>query len=162
MNINIINLPIGFEKEWNTEHINKYLKELIVVSDNKYTSLLNKLLDNKKNLNVVVDKEMNNGYIFTNNEYKNIEKEKIADRSMEKLNKELNKMLEEVLNSDEIFCEKNIETQKNLINDKYDEYTKNINIQKIVQKYIIDIYDSTKNVANEYLLEYRKMNKEGF
>jgi len=162
LNINIINLPIGFEKEWNTEHINKYLKELIVVSDNKYTSLLNKLLDNKKNLNVLVDKEMNNGYIFTNDEYKNIEKEKIADRSMEKLNKELNKMLEEVLQSDEIFCEKNIETHKNLINDKYSEYIKNISIQKIVQKYIIDIYDATKNVANEYLIEYRKKNKEGF
>lgn len=162
VNINIINLPISFETDWNTDHMNKYLKELIIVSDNKYTSLLYKILDNKKNLNVIVDKDINNGYIFSNNEYKNIDKEEIADMSMEKLNKELNKMLEEVLQSDEIFCEKNIEVHKNLINDKYSEYIKNINIQKIVQKYIIDIYDATKNVANEYLIEYRKKNKDGF
>jgi hypothetical protein len=162
VNINIINLPISFETDWNTDHMNKYLKELIIVSDNKYTSLLYKILDNKKNLNVIVDKDIDNGYIFTENEYKNIDKEEIADMSMEKLNKELNKMLEEVLQSDEIFCEKNIETHKNLINDKYSEYIKNISIQKIVQKYIIDIYDATKNVANEYLIEYRKKNKEGF
>jgi len=162
LNINIISLPIGFEKDWDTEHINKYLKELIVVSDNKYTSLLTKILDNKTNLNVILDKELDNGYIFSNNEYKNVEKQEIVDKSMEKLNKELNRMLGEILDSDEIFCMKSIESQKTLINDKYSEYTKNSSIQKIVQKYIIDIYDATKNVANDYLIEYKKINKEGF
>lgn len=162
LNINIISLPVGFEKDWNTEHINKYLKELIVVSDNKYTSLLTKILDNKTNLNVILDKELDNGYIFSDNEYKNIEKQEIVDKSMEKLNKELNRMLGEILDSDEIFCMKSIESQKTLINDKYSEYTKNSSIQKIVQKYIIDIYDATKNVANDYLIEYKKINKEGF
>jgi hypothetical protein len=162
LNINIISLPIGFEKDWDTEHINKYLKELIVVSDNKYTSLLTKILDNKTNLNVILDKELDNGYIFSDNEYKNIEKQEIVDKSMEKLNKELNRMLGEILDSDEIFCMKSIESQKTLINDKYSEYTKNSSIQKIVQKYIIDIYDATKNVANDYLIEYKKINKEGF
>jgi len=162
VNINIINLPVSFDKDWNTEHMNKYLKELIVVSDNKYTSLLGKILDNKKNLNVIFDKEMDNGYIFSENQYKNVEKQEIVDKSMEKLNKELNKMLEEVVESKDILCEKNMEVHKNLINDKYSEYVTNMNIQKIVQKYIIDIYDTTKNVASEYLLEYRKVNKEGF
>ena len=57
---------------------------------------------------------------------------------------------------------KNIEIHKNLINDKYSEYIKNISIQKIFQKYIIDIYDAIKNVANECLIEYRKENKDGF
>lgn len=161
-NINIINLPIGFEKDWNTEHMNKYLKELIVVSDNKYTSLLYKILNNKKNLNVIFDKEMDQGLIFTENEYKNIEKQEIVNMSMEKLNKELNRMIDDVLNSDEIFCLKSIESHKDLINNKYSEYTQNEVIQKIVQKYIIGIYDNTKNNANEYLIEYNKMQQEGF
>lgn len=161
-NINIINLPIGFEKDWNTEHMNKYLKELIVVSDNKYTSLLYKILNNKKNLNVIFDKEMDQGLIFTENEYKNIEKQEIVNMSMEKLHKELNRMIDDVLNSDEIFCSKSIESHKDLINNKYSEYTKNEVIQKIVQKYIIGIYDNTKNNANEYLIEYNKMQQEGF
>jgi hypothetical protein len=161
-NINIINLPIGFEKDWNTEHMNNYLKELIVVSDNKYTSLLYKILNNKKNLNVIFDKEMDQGLIFTENEYKNIEKQEIVNMSMEKLHKELNRMIDDVLNSDEIFCLKSIESHKDLINNKYSEYTHNEAIQKIVQKYIIGIYDNTKNNANEYLIEYNKMQQEGF
>ena len=161
-NINIINLPIGFEKDWSTEHMNKYLKELIVVSDNKYTALLYKILNNKKNLNVIFDKEMDEGLIFTENEYKNIEKQEIVNMSMEKLNKELNRMIDDVLKSDEIFCLKSIETHKDLINNKYSEYTQNEAIQKIVQKYIIGIYDNTKNNANEYLIEYNKMQQEGF
>lgn len=161
-NINIINLPVGFEKDWNTDYMNDYLKELIVVSDNKYTSLLNKILNNTKNLNVIFDKEMNEGLIFTENEYKNIERQEIVKMSMEKLNKELNRMIEEILNNDEIFCLKSIESHKDLINNKYIEYTQSETIQKIVQKYIIGIYDNTKNKANEYLIEYNKIQMEGF
>jgi hypothetical protein len=160
--INIINLPVGFEKEWNTDHMNNYLKQLIVVSDNKYTSLLTKILDNKQNLNVICDKEIEDGYVFRNNEYENVEKKEIVDKSMEKLNKELNRMLQDVIENSELFTDKSAETHKNIINDKYNEYTTNTGIQKIVQKYIIDIYDATKNVANDYLIEHRKVNKEGF
>jgi len=57
---------------------------------------------------------------------------------------------------------KSIESHKDLINNKYSEYTHNEAIQKIVQKYIIGIYDNTKNNANEYLIEYNKMQQEGF
>jgi hypothetical protein len=105
---------------------------------------------------------MNEGLIFTENEYKNIERQEIVKMSMEKLNKELNRMIEEILNNDEIFCLKSIESHKDLINNKYIEYTQSETIQKIVQKYIIGIYDNTKNKANEYLIEYNKIQMEGF
>lgn len=162
ININIINLPIGFDKDWTTEHIDKYLKGIIVLSDNKYTSLLCKILDNKENLNVIVDKEINEGKVYSNSEYKNVEKKEIADISMQKLNQELIRILGELASSENYFSEKTIEEHQNLINKKYNEYVQNSNMQKRVQDHIINIYDSTKNVAKEHLMEYMRQKKEGY
>ena len=162
ININIINLPIGFDKDWTTEHIDKYLKGIIVLSDNKYTSLLCKILDNKENLNVIVDKEITEGKVYSNSEYKNVEKKEIADISMQKLNQELIRILGEMASSENYFSEKTIEEHQNLINNKYNEYVQNSNMQKRVQDHIINIYDSTKNVAKEHLMEYMRQKKEGY
>jgi hypothetical protein len=64
--------------------------------------------------------------------------------------------------SENYFSEKTIEEHQNLINNKYNEYIQNSNMQKRVQDHIINIYDSTKNVAKEHLMEYMRQKKEGY
>jgi len=157
--INSLNLqlPNGFEKEWITEHIDNYLKELLVLSETKYTSLLSKILENKKNLNVVLDKELDNGYVYIDDNYKNIEKKDIVSLSMQKLNKELIKMADEVVNK-KSYTNRFIPEEKKIIDEKFNKYIKDENTKKIVEDCISDIYDSTKIDANEYFDEFKKFN----
>jgi thiol-disulfide isomerase/thioredoxin len=150
-NLNL-QLPNGFEKEWITEHIDNYLKELLVLSETKYTSLLSKILENKKNLNVVLDKELDNGYVYIDDNYKNI-----VSLSMQKLNKELIKMADEVVNK-KSYTKRFIPEEKKIIDEKFNKYIKDENTKKIVEECISDIYDSTKIDANEYFDEFKKFN----
>jgi ribosomal protein L37AE/L43A len=94
-NIININLPISFDKEWNIEHIDNYLKTLLLICDNKFTFFLDNVLKNKINLNVVLDKNMSEAYVFTDNEYKNIEKDELLSKSMEKIYNHLIKIKNE-------------------------------------------------------------------
>ena len=147
----------GFEKDWNTEHINNYLKELLVLSENKYTELLSKILENKKNLNIILDKELDNGYIFIEGMYKNMNKKEIIFLIMKKLNKELIKIADDIIIK-KSYTSYLIPEEKKIIEIKFNNYINDKNTKKFVEFKIINIYDSTKIDANEYFDEFKKFN----
>jgi len=146
-----INMPLTFDKDWSTEHIDIFLKQLLLLAENKYTDLLKKILENKENLNVILDKKTNIGYVYDkNNEYKNMEKSDIVSLSMEKLHSHLNKIKDEVLSNDNKISIKNINEESQKIEDKYNEFINNKNTQKKVEEYISDIFDTKKEDAYQF------------
>lgn len=157
-NIININLPISFDKEWNIEHIDNYLKTLLLICDNKFTFFLDNVLKNKINLNVVLDKNMSEAYVFTDNEYKNIEKDELLSKSMEKIYNHLIKIKDE-FNDTQDNCNEIINKEVISLNQKYGDYLQNDNIKDYVHEYLSDIYDSNKKEAYELYVEFKNKNK---
>jgi hypothetical protein len=71
---------------------------------------------------------------------------------MKKLFHELIKMKNEVLKTDKVMDVKSILKETIIINDKYEEYVKNEDIQETVESYIIDIYNSRKSDAYKFFV----------
>lgn len=143
-----ISIPIPFDKDWNTEHMDLYLKQLLLLAENKYTDLLKKLLENKNNLNVILDKKTNIGYVYNSNrEYQNMDKSEIVNISMEKLYNQLNRIKDEVVSNDSKISVKNINEESLKIEDKYNDYITNKNTYQKVEECISGIFDSKKEEA---------------
>ena len=68
---------IPFSCEWSTEHLNIFIKQNILLSENKYTELLKKILENTQNANVIFDENDKAGYIYNNNIMKQKVKKKL-------------------------------------------------------------------------------------
>ena len=154
-NIININIPLPFDKDWDIEHIDNYLKTVLYLCNNKFTEFLNNVMKNKVNLNVVCDKEMNDAYIFTDNEYKNIEKNELFKKSMEKIYNHLTKIKEEFNDTDSKLIDPNIiNKEAENINFKYNNYLKDDEIKDKVHDCLNNIYDSNKKEAYEIFKEY--------
>jgi len=163
--LNCSNIPVPFDKDWNTEHIDLYLKQLLLLADNKYTDLLKKILENKNNLNVILDKKTNIGYVYnSNNEYQNMEKSDIINMSMEKLHNELNKMKDEIETSESKIIIKYNDEEVNKIDTKYNDYINNKTTQRKVEECISDIFDTKKDDAHNLFnnINLLKNNKNGY
>ena len=91
-----------FDKEWDVSKITKFTKHSILLSKIMYSNLLNAILENEKNLNVLIEKDTNTGLVYKNNVEKFITMnlKDIIEQSMDKLNKHLNDFYEESLKDD--------------------------------------------------------------
>jgi len=108
-----------------------------------------KILENKNNLNVIIDKEQNIGFVYnSDNTYKNMDKSEIVNLSMEKLKNELHRIKDDVINNSSIETDLTIE-QSTIIDNKYDIYKNDKQIQKSVEALLTDIYDKNKDDAIE-------------
>lgn len=144
---NLPNFPIPFDKEWSTDHINIYLKYALYMTNHKFTELLKSLLENDSNLNVIMDKDDNTGYVYnSDNKYKNMEKSEIANLSMEKLFNQLNKIKEELF-KDPFFQVNPLKREFFISERKYDDFINDLEMQKNVQKCINDIYIKKRDEA---------------
>ena len=161
--------PIPFEKEWTLDHIDKILKVILLVRPNKYTELLSQILENNKNLNVIIDKNNDDGYIFSeDNKYKSMNKEDVADKSIEKLYNHLFKIKSEIP-SENNYVKNIINSEFLKIEKKYEEYKKSEeNTKKNINECINNIFESKKNESieiykeiKEYLID-NEDNKYGF
>jgi hypothetical protein len=157
--INQNNMGIkSFDEKWTTEHIDKYIKQLILLSEHKYTNLLTEILKNKENLNVIIDKDSNSGLVYKDesNTYENMKLKEILKESMHKIYGQLQKMFNECLTKD-VNLEKHfidsIQKEKNINDNKYNDYINNTDLKHSVDSLILDIYNNTKidaiSVANE-------------
>lgn len=154
------NIPIPFDKDWITEHINIHLKQLILLGENKYSNLLKNILENKNNLNVIIDKTQDIGFVYcSDNKYINMDKNQIIDMSMEKLYNQLNKIKDEVIQDSNYYSE-NTTIQSDIIEKKYNEYKTNKGIQKGVETLFTDIYEKNKELAIEFYKNFAIDNGE--
>jgi hypothetical protein len=153
----------SFDEKWTTEHIDKYIKQLILFSEHKYTNLLTEILKNKENLNVIIDKESKYGLVYKNNSelFVNMKTKEIIDKSMEKLYDQLTDFYNGIINNNILELNTSlIETEKKKIDNKFKEfYNNNNNLKDAVGNLLANIYDKNKidslEVA-EKVIEYSK------
>ena len=159
MNNNIIiintnnNILKPFDGEWTIEHIDSYLRQIILLSETKYTDLLDEILKNKQNLNVIIEKDSNSGLVYKNeNElYVNMKVKEIIDMSMQKLYDQLNSLYSTLLTS-QISYKINtnlIENEKKILDNKFEDFCNNNDTKNIVSNLFTNIYEKNKIGAVE-------------
>ena len=148
-NINNINIyleiksPIPFDNEWDLSKINR---DYLTFSKFMYSKLLEEILKNEINLNVIIDKNNDSGIVYKNNidKYIQMKLKDIVDNTMDKLKKHLldinNSFTDNIL-------QEFIDMSKNIIENKYDTYKNNKDIQNSVKEIISNIYEEKKEEA---------------
>jgi hypothetical protein len=158
-NININKVVLQpFDDNWNIDHINKYL---IFLSLKKYTTFLDKVLEKDENLNVIIDNNSDSGLVYKNEkeQYVNMKKKEIFSITMEKINKQLCEMFDEVLKDENILGNDAINylnKQKIEANIKYDDYVGKDNVKKDANIYIEELFSKKKDNALDVLLTNNK------
>jgi len=158
-NINIsLKIPdlIPFEEEWDLSEINNNDKHLLMISKIMYTQLLEKIMENDKNLNIIIDKDSNSGLVYTNSdnkkEYVNMEYEKIIEKSMYKINKHLTDIYNDMKNNfDNLYYLE--EHHKKNISEKYRNFRLNKDIKKTVETYFGDILNKNHDKSIKIMKE---------
>ena len=139
-----------FDNDWDVSRITKFTRHSILLSKIMYSNLLDNILQNEKNLNVVIEKETNTGLVYKNNVEKFItmNMQDIIDKSMDKLNKHLKDFYKESLKDEEfIIMDKIFHEQIKNIENKYNDFKKNDEIKKKVEEFITQMYDKKKEKA---------------
>ena len=135
-----------------------------------YTLFLKLILKNDNNSNVIIDKKNQKALIYQNNNYEELDLDKLVDNSMIKLNKQLKNIYDKVQKkfNDEYepdmlkymhkieYLFKDIEKD---IDDKFKNYNNTNKIKNDVIKYIIDIYQENQNKALLYLKSNYEVNE---
>jgi len=171
-NIIILNPSLQpFDNQWSTEHIDKYISQVILLSENKYTNLLGEILKNKENLNVILDKNSPYGLVYKNDNdmYVNMKVNEIIEQSMKKLYQQLNLFYANFASNDILKINRDIiEKEKKQIENKFNDYCNNKNdVKQIVENLLEDIYEKNKAEAVEIaekMLTYKNSidNKIGY
>jgi hypothetical protein len=143
-----IQTPISFNENWDLSKISEFEKKFeILCSDIMYTTLLNKIFENKVNLNVVVDKQKNVGFVYKNDDEKYVKMnlDDITENSMEKLHNNLLEINNEVKKGE---SHKNIsEFNEKRIKNKLTDYKKTPDTKKKVNEFIAEMFDKKKEDA---------------
>ena len=176
ININVeLKCPISFTEDWDLSEISEDSKMYILFQKSVYTRLLDKILQNNKNLNVIID-DINSktGLVYNNDvdKYKEFELESIISKTMEKLEKHLFQISKETTeiidkNFNEIIkkgLKTEIDKSNKFIHKKYVDYRlNNNNVKPLVNEYIKGVYHKNSEKAIEKLNEYQKeILKDGF
>ena len=151
-----INPLISFDKSWDISNIDTVSKKLeILCSDILYTKLLEKILENKKNRNVLFDKKNNIGFVYKNEDekYISMNMKDIASKSMEKLHEnllEINNDVKTHINKKNHpeYAKECIEKETK-INNKYTNYKDDYNTRIFANELILNIYDDNKDESIE-------------
>jgi hypothetical protein len=156
-NINInfeIKPPIPFYEEWDLSEFTINDKNHHIFQKSMYTTLLDKILENKSNLNVIIeDINQETALVYKDHidKYKEIKIDDIVLKTMEKLKKHLIEMSEDCFNkcyneTFELALEQNISN----IKKKYSDYKfNNNNIKQHVNTSISQVYKKNKDNAIE-------------
>ena len=137
----------SFREEWDDSKIDDKSKILLLLADSKFTSTLENLLENEANLNVLVDNTNDStaGLVFNENKFENMNINDIIKTSMEKLYNILKKFRQEINESTEFdIKKKSLDIEEKIIDEKYEKYKLDKNIQTNVNSFIKDIYNKKK------------------
>jgi hypothetical protein len=149
---NIININLSivkpFEDEWDVSKIDQTLRNMLVLSNMKYTKTLEHILDNETNLNVMINDESDSGLVYTNNieKFTPMSITDIIDKSMDKLHKQLSIFYNDLKNTNEYMLDDNVlEQVKDATDKKYEDFKKNKTINLKVKEFITNIYNNKRN-----------------
>lgn len=160
INIQFLN---SFKNEWSTDHINVNDKYNILKNEFLYKTTLEKILENDKNLNVLIDNEI--AYTYKDNKIIPIEIKELIRRIVGKLHTTIYDFSNEIKNSD-------LDVNTDIIDDaifisdsNLDDYKNNRgNIQTKAKKMFTNIYDNkrtkTQNIFKKLKNSHLLSNKE--
>jgi hypothetical protein len=140
--------PLPFDGEWDLSEIDHNLRARLLLSQIMYTTLLDEILKNDKNLNVIIDKESKSGLVYKNDieKYTPMKLIDILDESMDKLKNYLLQFNEEESSKEE-FEKQILRYGKAMVLSKYRNYKDCSTIQSNVNNLITNIFDKKKNEA---------------
>ena len=157
INIQVIN---SFEQPWSTDHLNFTDKYIILGNDYRYTKALEKILENDKNLNVLMDTSTDIGYVYKNNKITPMAKKELTRRILGKIKDNLYNFGEEINTEDGINIEF-INNNLKEVNKKFEDYLYNKNdIQDIVKNLFAEIYEAKRGKTINILTSLIEDNKQ--
>ncbi len=141
-----INLQIvPFDGNWDLSKISNDRKRKIITNNNLYTSLLTEILENEKNLNVILSNDADIGMIYANEKvkYKVASRDDIIMQSMLKLRNQLMSISNEECVGHEISND-NLNSAVKRLDEKFQNFINCAETNFIVNKYFTEIFDSKK------------------
>ena len=148
-NINIVT-PISFEQDWDISEIDTDKKTKIIISNIMYTSLLDKILENEKNQNIVIENDTNSGFVYINekDKYIKMKMDDIFEKTMEKLHKQLSDIIIEFRNKDDdTLSIGGLNSFLTIANKKIVNYKQKISIKENANNFIKEIFNNIKGNA---------------
>lgn len=137
--------PVSFDDKWDISNINELTQIGILFNKVMYTTLLEELLKNDKNLNVIIDKNALSSLVYKNDVEKYIEMKTkdIIDVTMNKLK---NHLLEMNKNTKTSVSEEGFTDYiRKMITKKYIDYTKDSELREKVINCICNVYEKRKD-----------------
>jgi hypothetical protein len=151
ININLkIDSIISFDKDWDISHLGTAEKQSLFTSMYKYTKTLEHILKNETNLNVLIDKNSDMGFVYNNNCIQQMSIDEIIDKSFNKIYNNLNDIYNDI-QSNNYFGISNdlLNMHKNSIKEKFDCFYENENTRRIVKTHISETLDKVKDKTKE-------------
>jgi hypothetical protein len=152
INVNL-NKPLPFDSDWDVSKIDDKLKNILVLSDLKYTKTLEHILENDVNLNIIIEDKAENGIVYKNDveKFKLMKVEDIVDLSMNKLHKQLTIFHDEIKNNNTYSLNnKLLLNEKESLDEKYNNFKNENDTKILVKNYIADIYNKQKDRTLNY------------
>jgi len=143
---------ISFDKDWDVSHLSNGAKQSLVISFVKYTKTLEHILKNDKNINVLLDKDSDKGFIFKNNNFEEMSKNDIIEKSFLKIYNHIKNFIEDIKNNNEYCIDIDLLEEHNVIlESKYNKYYTDNLSKSMVHEYLIEKYENVKDRAfNNY------------
>jgi hypothetical protein len=149
------NITISFDDNFNGSKIDNNKKLILLLTTSKFTKTLEKLLENKVNLNVLIDTTTDNGLVY-NKEFINMKHIDIIKKTMSKLYKILIDFHNDILYDNEIDMDKkSLDLILETINNDYNNFINNDEFQKNRIIDITNIYDINNINAINYIGKYK-------
>ena len=148
------NITISFNDNFNASKIDNNKKLILLLTTSKFTKTLEKLLENKVNLNVLID-TTDNGLVY-NKEFINMKHNDIIKKTMSKLYKILIDFHNDILYDNEIDMDKkSLDLILETINNDYNNFINNDEFQKNMIINITNIYDTNNTNTINYVGKYK-------
>lgn len=168
-NINNVNIilninntkPVPFDDNWTLSNLNNKDKANIMISKYMYSLLLTEILDNNNNLNVIIDKEKDFGIVYKNDleKYIKMEIKQIISNSMEKLQKNL-LLINNDLKDNGTYDENYLSTKDKDIKHKFNVFKYDFKTSEIVNKCMTDIFDKKKDLSKKVMKDFLSQSNE--
>lgn len=149
ININVKMDLTPFDKNWEISHLGIAEKQSLFISMYKYTKTLEYILKNENNLNVLVDKDSDKGYVY-NNTIEELSVDEIIDKSFNKIYNNLNDFYNDIQNNNDYgISDEILNLHKDSIEQKFNCFYENEDTRKIVKSCISETLDKVKDKTKE-------------
>lgn len=150
----------SFYKQWNINHIDLLTKKLLYITNDKYSDLLRKILENDKNINIIYDHRESYGYIINDNhDIEIITTKNIVNETMKKIYNSYELFKTQLEENDKMIDKLSLNKEYETIKDKYNLFLNNNTISEKVENIILNIYsDKFVEIQNSALFEMNNKN----